>query len=181
MNLIYSRIIAVILFIVTIFFGISIVLKDYAVMKILREDSYEVQFYDKVFDLPVYYEPSERVAVKIFNAQLNAQRIDCKLLSKMSAALLESNPRSSQAYYFNAVCFEKKGELKNAYEQLVKASIFDPFNTTYMLGLAVIQLNLGQFVESQEILNKIRLIAPDTKNLESIQDSLNSAIDNDSK
>ena len=63
---------------------------------------------------------------------------------------------------------ERNQNLVQASNYLNQALKFDPLNTTYLLGVAVIQINTNQLSEAEETLEKVRDLDPNTNNLESL-------------
>jgi predicted Zn-dependent protease len=66
------------------------------------------------------------------------------------------------------VVSERNQNLVKASYYLNQALKFDPLNTTYLLGVAVIQINTNQLSEAEETLAKVRDLDPNTLNLDSL-------------
>jgi len=144
---------------------------DYQVSKVVRFNDTSDATVSKVFDLSSYYAPAEKVFVKYYQSR-NINEHDCNLLSKYSEKLLKSNSRSSQAYFVKAVCDEKIGNLKGALGNAYLALKYDKYNTTYLLTIAILQLNSGNLIEAEKFVNLIEEIDANTKNLDLVKNAL---------
>lgn len=154
------RIVASLLILVETFFYIRIIDQDIFVVKSLFQDISNQEYNAKViYGLP-YYEPAERVAVGFYNYQIKMNLSDCKTIIEYSEQLLKINSRSSQAYYAMATCAEVNGDLPRSINLMKAAIKFDPLNTTYLSGLALLNISAGNDLEGTRILNNILSIDP---------------------
>jgi tetratricopeptide (TPR) repeat protein len=96
----------------------------------------------------------EDVAVKVSQAKEfeNAYYLALKLLSH--------DPTSHQAYYMRAVYYESKNNLIQAKKDMLKALEIDQFNSVYLLGMAVLEYNLGNSTIAREYLKNTIIVNP---------------------
>lgn len=154
------RIIAVLLITVEIVIYTKVIDEDIFVVKSLFQDISNQEYNSKViYGLP-YYEPAERVAVGYYNYQLKQNLSDCKTIIEYSKQLLKMNSRSSQAYYAMATCAEVNGDLPSSINLMKDAIKYDPLNTTYLSGLALLNISIGNYTEGTRIFNTILSIDP---------------------
>jgi tetratricopeptide (TPR) repeat protein len=169
MKKLIPRVLVIILLLFNIVSFSKLITYDYKTAQVLRFNLSDNSLVNQViFGLP-YYEPAELVLVNKYKEKT----LTCTDLNKYADRLLEINERSSQAYFIKTVCKEQSGDLEGALEDTMNSLKYDKFNTVYLLSLAILQLNMGDLDLSQETLNKIYRIDPNTKNLQVIQESLN--------
>ena len=169
MKKLMPRVLVIILLVFNIVSFSKLITHDYKTAQVLRFSLSDNSLVNQViFGLP-YYEPAELVLVNKYKEKT----LTCTDLNKYAERLLEINERSSQAYFIKTVCKEQSGELVGALEYTMNSLKYDKFNTVYLLNLAILQLNMGDLDLSQETLNRIYRINPNTKNLQVIQEFLN--------
>lgn len=96
----------------------------------------------------------EDVAVKVSQAK------DFENAYLLALKLLRHDPTSHQAYYMRAVYFESKDDLTGAKKDMLKALELDQFNSVYLLGMAVLEYNLGNKIIAREYLNDTIMVNP---------------------
>ena len=169
MKKLIPRVLVIILLVFNIVSFSKLSTHDYKTAQVVRFSLSDNSLVNQViFGLP-YYEPAELVLVNKYKEKT----LTCTDLNKYADRLLETNERSSQAYFIKTVCKEQSGDLEAALEDTMNSLKYDKFNTVYLLSLAILQLNMGDLDLSQETLNRIYRINPNTKNLQVIQESLN--------
>ena len=166
------RFISFSLLLYTVCIGYVLLSNEQALGKFLFKGDYSVQNVNKILTTWNYYESKEKVAIGIFNAQLAKDSLNFEQIEFLADSLLKTNSRSSQGYYLKTVVSERKQDLEQAMSYIRQALKFDPLNTTYLLGVAVIQINTNQFLEAGNTLERVRNIDPDTKNLDSVSQIL---------
>jgi len=166
------RLITLCLLFFTVIIGYILLRNEQALGKFLFKGDYSVQNVNKVLTTWNYYESKEKVAIGIFNTQLEKDSLNFEQIEFLADSLLKINSRSSQGYYLKTVVSERKQDLKLAMSYIRQALEFDPLNTTYLLGVAVIQINLNQLLEAGNTLERVRAIDPNTKNLDSVSQIL---------
>lgn len=149
----------------------KVLIFDYEVSKVVRFNDMTDSTTSKIFEMSTYYVPLEKVFVKYYQSK-NIDQHDCGLLLNYSNTLLESNSRSSQAYFVKSVCDEKNGNLNSALDNALMALKFNKFNTTSLLTIAILQFNLGNINKAQDYVDMIEKIDPKTKNLEIIKNAI---------
>lgn len=144
---------------------------DYAISKINRYGEVTETNIDRAFQISSYYIPLEKIFVKYYESK-NIEDHDCKKLNIYADRLIAINVRSSQAYFVKAVCKEKFNDLNLALIDAENALKYDQFNTTYLLTLAILNLNLNNLTETKKYINLIESIDPLTNNLEIVKNAL---------
>ena len=165
---IISRVITLVMLIFTLSVGGILLNNELALSKFLFKKDFSEKNVNKIFTTWNYYESMEKVAIGIFNVQLTQDSLNFAQIEFLADSLLKVNPRSSQAYYLKTVVSERNQNLVQASNYLNQALKFDPLNTTYLLGVAVIQINTNQLSEAEETLERVRDLDPNTNNLESL-------------
>jgi tetratricopeptide (TPR) repeat protein len=109
----------------------------------------------------------EDVAVKVSQAKEfeNAYYLALKLLSH--------DPTSHQAYYMRAVYYESKNDLIQAKKDMLKALEIDQFNSVYLLGMAVLESNLGNSTIAREYLENTIIVNPNQTGIDIVTNLLN--------
>lgn len=80
--------------------------------------------------------------------------------------LLIHRPSSHQAYYIRSTYYESKSDLKLAKQNMLKALELDPFNSVYLLSLAIYEYGLGDFDKAKDFFIRAREINPNQEGLE---------------
>lgn len=108
----------------------------------------------------------EDVAVKVSQAKEfeNAYYLALKLLSH--------DPTSHQAYYMRAVYYESKNDLIQAKKDMLKALEIDQFNSVYLLGMAVLEYNLGNRPIAREYLKNTIIVNPNQTGIDIVTNLL---------
>ena len=109
----------------------------------------------------------------MYNLQLQNGQLNCEEIELAGRKLIEINKRNTQGYYLLTACAEAKGNEQNAIELIQTAIKFDPLNTQYLLGAAVLFLNNGDLFNAELYLEKVKRIDPKTFNLDNIIRALN--------
>lgn len=162
---------------VILFYGTAIN-QDRNLLKAIYQNTPNAQYINPVFDGLPYYEQWERLAVEIFNFQINNNQINCVDLRKYASKLIQASNRSSQGYYLLTACAEKEDNSMKAMEFAKLALKYDPLNTQYLMALAVLNLNSGNLNETKSYLDKVEKIDPNTFNYENILRVYNERIGN---
>ena len=173
MNKMSTRILAIIILVYSSYCYIQVLYKDNAVKQILNEKKANQRNSDIVFNKMVYYPQAEKVAVAIYNQQFLTKTIDIKLIDYYATQLLKANDRSAQALYFKAIVADSSGDTTRAANFAQNAVDYDPNNITYLMGLGVLKIQLGELDQIENILNKIKEIDPIDPKIKVLQDELN--------
>ena len=169
MNNVIVRILTLTLLIVNLFYYSKIINQDIFLVKSLYQDISNKDFTSKVlFGLP-YYEPAEKVAVGYYNFQLKQGLAECDTIIRNSQRLLEINSRSSQAYYGWATCAEVNGDLSKSMDLIQRAVSYDPLNTVYLSGEALLNISIGNKTQASSILERILFIDPNEPRIYDIE------------
>jgi len=112
----------------------------------------------------------EDVAVKVSQAKEfeNAYYLALKLLSH--------DPTSHQAFYMRAVYYESKNDLIQAKKDMLKALEIDQFNSVYLLGMAVLEYNLGNSPIAREYLKDTIMSNPNQTGIDLVTNLLNKKV-----
>jgi len=152
---------------VVVFYGITIN-QDRNLIKAIYQSSPNAQYINPIFEGLPYYEQWEKLAVEIFNFQINNNQINCVELRKYATKLIQASNRSSQGYYLMTACAEREDDSMKALEFAKLALKYDPLNTQYLMALAVLNLNSGNLNEAKSYLDKVERIDSNTFNYENI-------------
>ena len=106
----------------------------------------------------------EDVAVDISQAK------NFELADKFANKLLTHRPSSHQAYYMRAVYLETSLDFLAAREQMLKALQLDPYNSVYLLGMAIYEYKLNDLESAKEYLAKAKRINPNQKGLDLVSE-----------
>jgi len=169
----FIRLVAVTLSIITMIVYSQALMQDRMLVKALFTDvSNEKNYSDILNGLP-YYQHIEKAAVKLFNNQVNNNQLNCDQLKLWGNKLTQINKRNPQGYYLLTSCAEAEKNQKKAIELIKRAIKYDPLNTQYLLGAAILYLNSGDLVNSEFYLQQVETIDPKTFNLDKIVAALN--------
>jgi tetratricopeptide (TPR) repeat protein len=164
---------ALILSIVTVVVYAQALTQDRNLVKAFFTDVSNEENYSKILNGLPYYQHIEKAGVKLYNKQVTNAQLNCDQLDLWGNKLTEINKRNSQGYYLLTACAEARGEVTKAIE-LIKAAIkYDPLNTQYLLGAAILYLNAGDLDASELYLQKVEMIDPKTFNFDNIVKLLN--------
>ena len=108
----------------------------------------------------------EDVAVKVSQAK------DFENAYLLALKLLSHDPTSHQAYYMRAVYFESKNDLAQAKKDMLRALELDQFNSVYLLGMAVLEYNLGNVPTAREYLNNTIMVNPNQTGIDIVTNLL---------
>ena len=120
-----------------------------------------------------YYQHIEKAAVKLYNNQISSNQLNCDQLELWGNKLTEINKRNPQGYYLLTSCAEAEKNEKKAIELIKTAIKYDPLNTQYLLGAAILYLNAGDLDATELYLKKVEIIDPKTANFDNIVKLLN--------
>jgi len=169
----FIRLVAVTLSIITMIVYSQALMQDRMLVKALFTDvSNEKNYSDILNGLP-YYQHIEKAAVKLYNNQVNNNQLNCDQLKLWGNKLTQINKRNPQGYYLLTSCAEAEKNQKKAIELIKRAIKYDPLNTQYLLGAAILYLNSGDLVNSEFYLQQVETIDPKTFNLDKIVAALN--------
>ena len=140
--------------------------------KQMNSGRYEQKLFDRIFTGMVYYAPAERIAVDLYNKQLDTNSINYRLVSFYADQLLQANNRSSQAYYFKGVVQEASGNLPGAINSMEKAVEYDIYNTVYLRGLTLLKIKYGDIQSAETIIRKIEAFNPQETILIELKEAL---------
>jgi tetratricopeptide (TPR) repeat protein len=167
-NYLKIRIIFSIALIFVVFLYTVVLNQDRNLIKAIYQSTPQAQYIDPVFDGLPYYEQWEKLAVEIFNYQINNNQVNCTELKKYASKLIQASKRGSQGYYLLTACAEREGDIDKALEFAQLALKYDVLNTQYLMALAVLNLNSGDLSAAKTYLDKIAKIDPDTFNYKNI-------------
>jgi len=108
----------------------------------------------------------EDVSVKVSQAK------DFNNANLLANKLLKHDPTSHQAYYVRAVYYESQNNLSQAKIEMKKALEIDQYNSVYLVGMAVLDFNLGDFRSSRDYLNKAISINPNQQGIDIVKNLL---------
>jgi len=169
----FIRLVAVTLSIITMIVYSQALMQDRMLVKALFTDiSNEKNYSDILNGLP-YYQHIEKAAVKLYNNQVSNNQLNCDQLKLWGDKLTQINKRNPQGYYLLTSCAEAEKNQKKAIELIKRAIKYDPLNTQYLLGAAILYLNSGDLVNSELYLQQVETIDPKTFNLDKIVAALN--------
>jgi len=167
------RLVAVTLSIITLIVYTQALMQDRMLVKALFTDVSNEKNYSNILNGLPYYQHIEKAAVKLFNNQINSNQLNCDQLKLWGNKLTEINKRNPQGYYLLTSCAEAEKNDKKAIELIKSAIKYDPLNTQYLLGAAILYLNSGDLVTSEMYLQQVGTIDPKTLNLDKIVAALN--------
>ena len=159
---------ALMLSIVTLVVYTQALMQDRMLVKALFTDVSNEENYTEILNGLPYYQHIEKAAVKLFNNQVNNNQLNCDQLELWGNKLTEINKRNPQGYYLLTSCAEAEKNEKKAIELIKTAIKYDPLNTQYLLGAAILYLNSGDLVTSESYLKQVKVIDPKTFNLDKI-------------
>jgi tetratricopeptide (TPR) repeat protein len=167
------RLVAVTLSIITLLVYSQALMQDRMLVKALFTDVSNEKNYSNILNGLPYYQHIEKAAVKLYNNQVNSNQLNCDQLKLWGNKLTEINKRNPQGYYLLTSCAEAENNDKKAIELIKSAIKYDPLNTQYLLGAAILYLNSGDLVNSELYLQQVETIDPKTFNLDKIVAALN--------
>ena len=153
------------LFFLFSFFAVKILEYEYnAYQYLINNDSNALQnVYSSKY---VVAQTLEDVAVKVSQAK------DFNNAYLLANKLLKHDPTSHQAYYMRAVYYESQNNLSQAKIEMKKALEIDQYNSVYLVGMAVLDFNLGDFRSSRDYLNKAISINPNQQGIDIVKNLL---------
>jgi len=156
---------ATILFLIFSIFGVKIFEYERNAYKFLiNNDSNALKsLYNSKY---VVAQTLEDVAVKVSQAK------DFENAYLLALKLLSHDPTSHQAYYMRSVYFESKNDLIQAKKDMLKALEIDQFNSVYLLGMAVLEYNLGNGPIAREYLKNTINVNPNQTGIDIVTDLL---------
>ena len=169
----FVRLGAVTLSIITMIVYTQALMQDRILVKALFTDVSNEKNYSNILNGLPYYQHIEKAAVKLYNNQVNSNQLNCDQLKLWGNKLTEINKRNPQGYYLLTSCAEAEKNNKKAIELIKSAIKYDPLNTQYLLGAALLYLNSGDLVTSELYLQQVETIDPKTFNLDKIVAALN--------
>jgi tetratricopeptide (TPR) repeat protein len=169
----FIRLGAVTLSIITLIVYTQALMQDRMLVKALFTDVSNEKNYSNILNGLPYYQHIEKAAVKLFNNQVNNNQLNCDQLKLWGNKLTEINKRNPQGYYLLTSCAEAEKNEEKAIELIKRAIKYDPLNTQYLLGAAILYLNSGDLVTSELYLEQVETIDPKTFNLDKIFVALN--------
>jgi tetratricopeptide (TPR) repeat protein len=164
---------ALILSIVTVVVYSQALTQDRNLVKAFFTDVSNEENYSKILNGLPYYQHIEKAGVKLYNNQITNAQLNCDQIELWGNKLIEINKRNTQGYYLLTACAETRGEEKKAIELIETAIEYDPLNTQYLLGTAILYLNAGDLDASELYLKKVEMIDPKTFNFDNIVKLLN--------
>ena len=164
---------ALILSIVTVVVYTEALTQDRNLVKSLFTDVSSEENYSKILNGLPYYQHIEKAGVRLYNSQIANKQLNCDQIELWGNKLIEINKRNTQGYYLLTACAETQGEEKKSIELIETAIKYDPLNTQYLLGAAILYLNAGDLNASEMYLKKIEIIDPKTANFDNIVKLLN--------
>lgn len=176
MQKIITRILASTLLLFALYNYIQILYKDNAVKQIIYSKKANQENSDKIFKNMVYYPQAEIVAVAVYNHMLLTNSMNFRLINYYADQLLKANNRSPQALYFKAVVSDSKGDVKSAIFFTQEALKYDPNNITYLIGLSILKISLGDLEQVDTLISKIKLIDPVNSKIGEIEDAYKNKI-----
>lgn len=162
------RLVALVLSLITVVVYVQALMQDRLLVKALYSDTSNVENYNKILNGLPYYQHIEKAAVKLYNNQISSNQINCNEIETWGRKLVEINNRNTQGYYLLTACAEAKGNQQDAIKFIETAIKFDPLNSQYLLGAAVLYLNSGDLATAELYLDKVKSIDPNTFNLSNI-------------
>jgi tetratricopeptide (TPR) repeat protein len=167
------RLVAVTLSIITLIVYSQALMQDRMLVKALFTDVSNAKNYSDILNGLPYYQHIEKAAVKLYNNQVNNNQLNCDQLKLWGDKLTQINKRNPQGYYLLTSCAEAEKNQKKAIELIKRAIKYDPLNTQYLLGAAILYLNSGDLVNSEFYLQQVETIDPKTFNLDKIVAAFN--------
>jgi tetratricopeptide (TPR) repeat protein len=164
---------ALILSIVTVVVYAEALTQDRNLVKALFTDVSNEENYSKILNGLPYYQHIEKAGVRLYNNQITNKQLNCDQIELWGNKLTGINKRNAQGYYLLTACAEAKGEEKKAVELIETAIKYDPLNSQYLLGAAILYLNAGDLDASELYLKKVEIIDPKTANFDNIVKILN--------
>ena len=164
---------ALILSIVTVVVYAQALTQDRNLVKALFSDVSNEENYSKILNGLPYYQHIEKAGVKLYNNQIANKQLNCDQIELWGNKLIVINKRNTQGYYLLTACAEVRGEEKKSIELIETAIKYDPLNTQYLLGAAILYLNAGDLDASELYLKEVERIDPKTDNLDNVVKLLN--------
>lgn len=171
-----TRILASVMLFFSSYCYIQILYKDNAVKQIIYDKKANQKNSDIIFNRMVYYPQAEKIAVAIYNQQLLNKSLNFELIDYYADQLLQANNRSAQALYFKAVVSDSKGDVSGAIVFVEKALKYDPNNVTYLVGLSILKIGVGELEQIDSLITKIKVIDPENSKIRDIEYELGSKV-----
>ena len=84
----------------------------------------------------------------------------------LAIKLLQYRPESHQAYYMRSAYFESKKDNRQARLEMLMALDIDPYNSVYLLGMAVLDYNLGNVDSARKYLAETIRVNPNQQGID---------------
>lgn len=162
------RLSALILLAVTIVVHTQALLQDRRLVKALFTDVSNADNYSKILNGLPYYQHIEKAGVRLYNEQIKNNQLNCNQIKLWGDKLTTINKRNTQGYYLLTACAESEGNEEKAIDLIEIAIKYDPLNSQYLLGAAILYLNSDNLNVAESYLNKVEMIDPKTFNLDKI-------------
>ena len=162
------RLAALLLLTVTFVVYAQALSQDRRLVKALFTDVSNEGNYSKILNGLPYYQYIEKAGVKLYNEQVNSGQLNCNQIKLWGDKLTTINKRNTQGYYLLTACAEAEGNEEKAIDLIEIAIEYDPMNTQYLLGAAILYLNSDNLNVAESYLKKVEMIDPKTFNLDKI-------------
>ena len=163
-----TRILAFLLAIITTTVYAQSLIQDRFVVQALFYNISDPKNTNSVLNGLPNYQLIEKAGVELYNYQIKNNIVNCGEIKEFGNKLSQINNRSSQGYYLLTACEELSGNLEEAVKYIEKAIKYDPLNTQYLLGAAILNMNLNKFGIAKTYLDEIKVIDPETINYSKI-------------
>ena len=162
------RILAILLAIITTTVYVNSLIQDRFVVQTLFYDITNPKNSNSVLNGLPNYQLIEKAGVELYNYQIKNTKVNCGEIEEFGNKLIQINKRNSQGYYLLTACSELKGNLEEAFKYIENAIKYDHLNTQYLLGAAILNMNLNKFGIAKTYLDEIKVIDPETINYSKI-------------
>jgi len=95
-----------------------------------------------------------------------------EIAAKFAESLLKLYPYSHQAYYAQSVYSESIKDIPQSIKYMRLAHDADKWNPTYLLGLSIYELNIGNYSLARTYLERVISIDPDQQGVKIVQERL---------
>ena len=163
-----TRILAFLLAIITTTVYAQSLIQDRFVVQALFYDISNPKNTNSVLNGLPNYQLIEKAGVELYNYQVKNSKVNCGEIEEFGNKLIQINKRSSQGYYLLTACAELKGNQEEALKYIENAIKYDHLNTQYLLGAAILNMNINKLQITKTYLDKIKVIDPDTINYSKI-------------
>jgi tetratricopeptide (TPR) repeat protein len=89
-----------------------------------------------------------------------------EMANRFAEKLLTHRPSSHQGYYIKSVFFESKSDLELAKTNMLKALDLDPYNSVYLLSMAIFEYKLSNLDIAKDYFLKAQKINPNQEGLD---------------